>query len=77
MFNHSRPPPRGRPYSPSGRGRTEGTRVYPPLCGEELEVQSYTAPPRGVLVAQTAKATPEGLGCIRRCVQRNWGSIHT
>ena len=25
--------PTGRPYPPSGPGRTEGTRVYSPLCG--------------------------------------------
>ena len=39
------PPPPGRPYTPNGPGRTGGTRVYPPLCGEELETGTYTAPP--------------------------------
>ena len=32
--------PTGRPYPPNGIGRTRGTRVSPPLCGEEVEVQS-------------------------------------
>ena len=51
--------------------------MYPPLCGEELEVQSYTTPPRGVPIPQTAQAGLEGLGCIRRCVGRNWKADHT
>ena len=45
--------------------------MYPTLCGEELETQSYTAPPRGVPISQMAEAGPEGLGCIRRSVGRS------
>ena len=45
--------------------------MYLPLGGEELETQSYTAPPRGVPISQMAQAGPEGLRCIRRCVERS------
>ena len=34
-----------RPGPPNGPGRTGGTRVYLPLCGEGLEAQSYPTPP--------------------------------
>ena len=37
-------PPAGRPYPPNSPGRTRKTRVYPALCGEELEVGSYPTP---------------------------------
>ena len=57
------------PYGPSGTG---GARVSLPLCGKELEVQSYaTAPQRSVPIPQTAHAGPEGCGCLRRCVGRS------
>ena len=36
--------PMGHPYPPNGPGRTRDTKVYPPLCGEQLEVQSYQTP---------------------------------
>ena len=51
--------------------------MYPPLCGEELKAQSYTARPRGVPIPETAQAGPEGLRCIRRCVGRNSKNNHT
>ena len=69
---HSYPThPTGRPYPPSGGIKTGATCVYPPLCGEELEPRSYTAPSWGVPISQTARAGPEGLGSLRRCVGRS------
>ena len=59
--------PTGRPYPPSGAGRTGGTRVYPPLCGGGW-CACLLVPPRGAPIPQTAQAGPEGLGCIRGCV---------
>ena len=44
---------------------TGETRLYLQLCGEEPEIQSRLAPPRGIPIPQTARARPEGLGCIR------------
>ena len=38
--------PMGRPYPPNSPGGTGRIRGSPPLCGEELEVQSYPTPPR-------------------------------
>ena len=37
----------GCPYPVNGPGRTGGTRVYSPLCGEELKDQSYPTPQTG------------------------------
>ena len=37
----------GRPYPRNGPGGAGATRVYPPLCGEDLEVQSHPTPPEG------------------------------
>ena len=51
--------------------------MYPPLCEEELEVQSYTSPRRGVNIPHTAQARPKGLGCMGRCFGRNWRLNHT
>ena len=42
-----------------------------------LETQSFTAPPRGVPIPQTAQAGPEGIGCLRRCLRRIWKFNHT
>ena len=56
--------PERRPYPPNVPGRTEGTRVSPPLCGEELEVQSLPTPPQGVPIHQAAQAGTDELGCI-------------
>ena len=36
--------PTGLPYPPNGPGRTAGTRVSLPLCGEERAVQWYPTP---------------------------------
>ena len=46
--------------------------MSPPLCGEELQVQLYPTPPRGVPIHGAAHAGPEGLGCIRRYLGRRW-----
>ena len=51
--------------------------MHPPLGGEEIETKSYTAPPQGVPIPQTAQARPEGLGCIRRYVGRSLKCNHT
>ena len=59
--------PTGRPYPPSGLGRAGGTRVYPPLCGNGWTLCLLVLP-RGVPIPQAARAGPEGVGCIRRCV---------
>ena len=40
-------PPTGRPYPPNGPGETGGTRVYPPLCGRNVEGRSPPTPPTG------------------------------
>ena len=42
--NHTRPP-KGPPYAPKAPSRIGGTWLSAPLCGEELEVQSYSTPP--------------------------------
>ena len=44
--------------------------MYPPLCGEELDVQTCMVTRRSVPIPQTAQVGPEGLGCFRRYV---WG----
>ena len=49
--------------------------MHPPLCGEELEVQTRMAPPRDVPIPQTAQARPLGLRCIRCCVGTRWKVI--
>ena len=36
--------PTGRPYPPNSAGKTRGSRLSPPLCGEELKVQSFPTP---------------------------------
>ena len=69
--------PTWREYPPCGPRRTGGARVSLPLCGEELEVQSYPAPLGSVPIPQTAQAGPEGRGCLRRCVGRSWKFNHT
>ena len=61
------PSPTGRPYSPSGPSTTEGTQVYPPLCGN-CGTLCIVVLPRGVPIPQAAQARPEGLGFIRGCV---------
>ena len=77
-FNRTQGRPPGRPYPPYSPRKTRGTRVYPRLCGEELESQSYlTPPPHGVPIHRAASAGPEELGCIRRCVRRNCKINHT
>ena len=75
-FNHTGPNT-NHPYPPNDPSRTGGTGIYPPLCGEELEVQSYTSPRGGVNIPHTAQAGPEGLGCMGRCLGRNWKFNHT
>ena len=42
-FNHI-DPLTGCRYPPNDPGSTGLTRVHPPLCGQELEVQLYMAP---------------------------------
>ena len=70
-------PATGRPHHHNGLGSTRGTRVYPPLCGEDLDVQTSMVPRRGVSISLTAQAAPEGLGCFRRCVGRGWKVNHS
>ena len=65
------------PYTPNGGGMSTGTPLYPPVCGEYLKTQLYTAPLQGVPIPQTAHAGPEGFGCIRRSVGRSWKLKHT
>ena len=59
--------PTGRPYPARGPGRTGGTRVTPPLCGNGWTLCILVLP-RGVPIPQGAQAGPEGLECILRCV---------
>ena len=51
--------------------------MYPPLCGEVLEIHARLGPPRGVLIPQTAQAGLESLRCIHRSVGRNGKVKHT
>ena len=44
--------PSRRPYTRNGPRSTRGTRVYPPLCGEELDVQMRMVPRQGVRIPQ-------------------------
>ena len=103
------PPLHAASLYPKRQGRTGGTRVYPPLCGEELKTGTYTAPPgaslspkrptqdwrdrgafaamwggaerssildpprRDIPIPQTARARPEGLRRICRCVGEDLG----
>ena len=60
--------PTGRPYPPSGPGRTGGTRVYPPLCGSAWTLCILVLP-RGVPIPHAAQVGPKGLSCIRCCVE--------
>ena len=76
-FNHTRPPPTERPYPPNGPRRNGGMRVSPPMCGEELETQSYTALHGVCLSPKRARARLEGLRYISHCVGRNRRFNHT
>ena len=50
-----------------GPGRTGGTRVCPPICGEELRNPIVPGTHRGAsLSPKAAQAGAEGLGCVRR-----------
>ena len=69
--------PWGVPIHHSGPSKTGGTRVYLPQCWGELEVELYTAPPRGVPIPQMAQAGPEGIGFLCRCAGRSWKFNHT
>ena len=51
--------------------------MYPPIRGWELETGTYRAPPRGLRIPKTARAGPEGLGCIPRSLGRSWRFNHT
>ena len=51
--------------------------MYLRLCGEELEVQLYTATPRGVPIPQMAHEGPEGIAFLCRCAGRSWKFNHT
>ena len=57
--------PTGRPYAPSGPGRTPGTRVYPPLCGSGFFLCLLVLP-RATPIPQTAQRGVDELGCNRR-----------
>ena len=56
-FVHSTP--RGVPIPQKGPGKTGGSPVYLPLCGEELKVQSQPTYPRGLPMPETAQAGME------------------
>ena len=59
--------PTGRPYPATGLGRTGGTRVSPPLCGNGWTLCILVLP-QGVPIPRAAHAGPGGLRCNHRYV---------
>ena len=69
--------PHGAPLSPKRPRQDRSDSGTSAALWGELEGQSFPTPPPGAHVAQTARAGPEGLGCISSYVGRSMKVNHT